>query len=96
MAMHIFVHFEAQPGREQQLRDELMLILKPTRAEAGCAGIQLYETLRQPLAFMIHSEWIDEAAFDAHAQLPHMKRFLGLVSELAKEPPKAIGTKQIG
>jgi len=48
-----------------------------TRAEAGCVGIHLYEFLRSGKDFIIHSQWMEEAAFDAHAELPHMKRFLG-------------------
>jgi hypothetical protein len=38
---------------------------------AGC--------LRGEEDFIIHSHSTEEAAFDAHAELPHMKRFLGLV-----------------
>jgi quinol monooxygenase YgiN len=34
-------------------------------------------------------------AFDAHAHLPHMKRFLGLVGELITHPLQAVRTKQI-
>ena len=47
--------------------------------EAGCVGIHLYECLRGEEDFIIHSQFTEEAAFDAHAELPHMKRFLGLV-----------------
>ena len=38
---------------------------------AGC--------LRGEEDFIIHSHSTEEAAFDAHAELPRMKRFLGLV-----------------
>ena len=96
MPLHIFVRFEPRPGKQHQLLDELMLILEPTRAEAGCIRIHLYESTRDPLAFFIHSEWTDEAAFDVHAELPHMRRFLGLVDELITHPLQAVRTKQIG
>lgn len=96
MTLHVFVRFEPRPGKERTLHDELRLILEPTRAEAGCIRIHLYESARDPLLFFIHSEWTDEAAFEAHAELPHMKRFLGLVGELITHPLKAVRTKQIG
>ena len=69
MPLHTFVRFEPAPGKENLLREELRLVLEPTRAEPGCIGIQLYEAVREPLVFYIHSEWVDEAAFDAHPKL---------------------------
>lgn len=96
MPLHTLVRFEPIPGKEQQLREELKSLLEPTRAEPGCISIHLYEALRDPLVFYIHSEWMDEAAFGAHTKLPHMARFLGLVGGLVTHPVKRIRTKQIG
>src|SRR5207248_8012386 len=67
MSLHVFVRFEPRSGNEQQLRDELTGILAPTRTETGCIAIQLYESTRDPFTLIIHSRWVDEAAFDAHA-----------------------------
>ena len=90
--------FALSPDREDSNNwlDELMLILEPTRAEAGRIRIHLYESTRDPFAFFIYSEWTDEAAFDAHAELPHMRRFLGLLGELLAHPLEAVRTKEIG
>ncbi|MFZ0595252.1 MAG: putative quinol monooxygenase [Bryobacteraceae bacterium] len=96
MALYIFARFEPRPGKQQRLLDELKLLLEPTRAEPGCIRIHLYESVRDPPVFFIHSEWTGEAAFDAHAELPHMKRFLGLVEELITHSLEAVRTKQIG
>ena len=43
--------------------------------EAVCVGIHLYECVRGEEDFIIHSQFTEAAAFDAHAELPHMKRF---------------------
>lgn len=96
MPLHTFVRFEPVPGKEDLLREELKLLLEPTRAEPGCTRIHLYEAVRGPLIFYIHSEWVDEAAFDAHAKLPHMTRFLGLAGELVTHPIRGIRTVEIG
>jgi len=95
LPIHTFVRFEPLPGKEQQLRDELLLVLEPTRAEPGCNRIHLYEALRDPLVFYIHSEWVDEAAFDVHAKLPHVTRFLGLVGGLVTHRVQSVRTKEI-
>jgi quinol monooxygenase YgiN len=93
--LYTFVRFEPQPGKQKQLLHELLLVIEPTRAEPGCTSIHLYESTREPSAFFIHSEWIDDAALDAHAKLPHMTRFLGIVGELLAHPLQAVRTKRI-
>jgi quinol monooxygenase YgiN len=93
--LHAFVRFDPLPGKEKQLRDELQALMEPTRAELGCIRIHLFEALREPLVYCIHSEWVDEAAFNAHRDLPHIVRFLGLLPELVGHPVHAVRTNQI-
>jgi quinol monooxygenase YgiN len=82
MPLFIFARLEPKPGKELQLRDELRRVLEPTRAEPGCLRIHVYESTRDPLTFFIHSDWIDEAAFDAHVEMPHTERFVNAVEKL--------------
>jgi quinol monooxygenase YgiN len=93
--LHTFVRFEPLAGKQSDLLEELLRVLERTRAEPGCISIHLYERTREPLAYFIHSEWIDDAALDAHSKLPHMTRFLSLVGELLALPFQAARTKQI-
>lgn len=95
MSFHVFVRFDAKPGQLDTLRNELLSVLESTRAEPGCIVIHLYEEKSASGTFFIHSTWKDEAAFDAHAQFPHMKRFLGLGGDLVTNPVKAVRTRQI-
>jgi quinol monooxygenase YgiN len=96
LSLHVFVRFDSRPGRAEQLSKELRALLEPTRAEPGCLDIHLYEEKSTSGAFFIHSSWKDDAAFDAHPQFPHMKRFLGVVGDLVTNPVKAVRTRQIG
>jgi quinol monooxygenase YgiN len=77
VAVDVFVGFEARTGKRVELREELMRTLEPTPAEAGWVGIHWYECLRAGKDFIIHSQWMEAAAFDAHGEFPHMKRFWG-------------------
>ena len=95
MPLDVFVRFDAKPGKLKQLRGELILLLEPTRAESGCTKIQLFEEKNRSGTFIIHSSWVDEAAFDAPTQLPHMQRFLNLVEELVTNPVKATRTRRM-
>ena len=95
MPLYIFARLEPRPGKERQLLEELKLVLEPTRAEPGCIQIHQYESTRGPLTYFIHSEWLDEQAFEAHAALPHTIRFIESVDELCTHPLQALRTKQI-
>jgi quinol monooxygenase YgiN len=46
--------------------------------------------------YFIHSIWVDEAAFEAHAELPHTRRFMGAVEDLIANPFQAVRTIQVG
>jgi len=96
MPLYIFARFEPRPGKERQLQDELELVLEPTQAEPGCIRIHLYQSTRPPVVFFIHSEWVDEAAFEIHAELPHTMRMISQVADLIAHPLEAVRTMQIG
>jgi quinol monooxygenase YgiN len=96
MPLYIFARLEPKPGKEREIRDELALVIEPTRQEPGCIRINVFESTREPRLFYIHSEWSDEAAFEIHAELPHTRRFVAAVSELIAHPLHAVRTRQIG
>jgi len=96
LSVHFFIRLEPLPGKEAEFREELLRIVEPTRSETGCLAIQVFESLQEPLMFAIHSEWVDEAAFELHAQLPHTVRFLGAAEELLTHPAQGLRSREIG
>jgi len=93
--MHFIVRFEPRPGKEMEFREELLRVSVPSRAEAGCLGIQLFESLREPFLFAIHSEWVDQAAFELHTRLPHTVRFLAAAQELLTHPVEGFRGREL-
>ena len=96
MSFHFIVRFEPRPGKEALLREELLRVNEPSRAEVGCISIHVFESLREPFEFAIHSEWVDEAAFELHAALPHTVRFLAAVEPLLTHSVKGLRLRGIG
>ncbi len=86
MELTIFGRFHARPGQAEAVAQAIRDVGGPTRAEAGCLSIQAYRSIQDADLFYIHSRWIDEAAFDAHAALPHTVRFLSVVEPLIDHP----------
>jgi quinol monooxygenase YgiN len=96
LPVHFFVRFETQPGKEAEFREEMLRVNEPSRAEAGCLAVRVYESLHEPVVFAIHSEWVDEAAFERHARLPHTVRFLEAAEKLLTHPVQGLRTREIG
>jgi len=75
MELVIFARFHAREGAEAALAATLRDAVLRTRAEPGCLAIGAYRSPHDPRLFFIHSRWVDEAAFQAHADLPATMRF---------------------
>jgi quinol monooxygenase YgiN len=95
LSVHFFVGFEPLPGRELAFREEVLRVIEPSRAEAGCLAIHVYESLHEPFLFAIHSEWQDEAAFDRHTQLPHTLKFVAAAETLLSHPISGLRMRDI-
>jgi quinol monooxygenase YgiN len=95
LSVHFLVRFEPLPGKAMVFRADLLRVLDPTRTEAGCLAIHVFESLREPFVFAIHSEWVDEAAFDLHARLPHTVRFLEAAKQLLTHPVEGLKSREI-
>jgi quinol monooxygenase YgiN len=81
---------------EAPFREEVLRVNKPSREEPGCLRIDVFESVREPIEFAIYSEWVDEAAFDLHATLPHTVAFIAAAEKLLTHPIKGLRLRQIG
>jgi quinol monooxygenase YgiN len=86
MTLTIFARFHARPGCEAAVAAAIAEVAPPTRAEPACNSIDTYRSIQDPALFHIHSRWTDEAAFEAHARLPHTQHFLETVQPLIDHP----------
>lgn len=80
--LFIFACFHAREGREAAVAAALRDVVGPSREEPGCLAISAYRSTRDPQLFYIHSRWVDEAAFETHALLPHTVQFIERVAPL--------------
>jgi quinol monooxygenase YgiN len=82
MELFIFARFHARAGQEVGVESALRKVIAPTRREPRCLAIHAFLSIRGPKLFYIHSHWVDEAAFDNHAGLPHTVQFVEEVQPL--------------
>jgi quinol monooxygenase YgiN len=92
MKLFIFARLHAIAGAEADVESTARAVINATRHESGCLAIHLYQSKRDPRLFYIHSHWRDEAAFEAHAQLPHTRAFIERVNPLIDPPLEVVRT----
>src|SRR3954451_19198497 len=82
MELFIFARFHARPGNEDAVAAAIAEVIPQSAAEAGCSSIRAFRSTRDARLFYIHSRWVDEAAFELHAEMSHTVRFLERVELL--------------
>jgi quinol monooxygenase YgiN len=71
----------AREGKEEQLRNTLVGMLVPTRAEQGCRLYELYESNNRGL-FYFYEKWESQDALDRHTETAHYKQLAQNIRDL--------------
>jgi len=82
----LIARFHAREGCEEAVATELKKQMPKVRPEPGCLSINAYRSTRDPRLFFIYFRWVDEAAFDVHAELPHTAAFIAAMQQLIDHP----------
>ncbi len=72
----------AKPGKTDELKNTLLSLIQPTRAEQGCICYDFHQNTDQPEEFMFYEQWSDKAALDQHLETSHIKSFISKIPEL--------------
>jgi quinol monooxygenase YgiN len=92
----IVVHIKAIPGMEERMRQDLLGVIAPTRAESGCITFDLLIDMNDPTIFVLYENWKDQAALDAHFQQPYVKQAFKAYEETLAEPIAIMSLEKIG
>ena len=84
--MAFTARFHVRPEFVEEVIETLRIGIPATRREPGCISIRAITSLRDTQLFFIQSDWIDEAAFNVHAQLPRTIEFVGKMEKMVDQP----------
>ncbi|HKG22675.1 MAG TPA: putative quinol monooxygenase [Blastocatellia bacterium] len=82
----VIARMKAKQGMEEQLKQELLGLLPPTRAEEGCINYDLHQSAQDGSRFLFHENWESEECLKKHSQSEHLKRFRARVKEMLDGP----------
>ena len=82
----VIARIKAKADRAQRVKEELLKLLAPTRAENGCINFDMHQGATDHAQFLFHENWSSEAALKAHFETPHIKNWLRQAESLLAEP----------
>lgn len=91
----VIARIKSKVGREEQVKQELLKLLTPTRAERGCINYDLHQAVNDKSLFLFHENWESEDDLKKHLESSHVKNCHRQISELIAEPVEIIPCKQI-
>jgi quinol monooxygenase YgiN len=75
MAYVVTAEWTAQEGFEAEVKQAILALIEPTRAEPGNLFYQPTQDLENPRVFLLFEIYEDEDAYRAHGDSEHFQRF---------------------
>jgi len=69
----VIAHVRAKRGHEARVREILLGLVKPTRAERGCIDYVLHQSQDDPTKFVFYENWVSAGHLNAHAKSAHIE-----------------------
>ena len=82
----VLAMFKAKPGMENRVKEELLNLVAPTRAEKGCINYDLHQSSQDRSRFMLYENWVSKKDLDVHLEMPHLQHFKSIADDILAEP----------
>ena len=92
----VVVRIKAKAGLEDRVKQELLKLLPPTRAEPGCINFDLHQAIGDGTLFLVHENWVSEEALRRHFEMPYIVEWLSQAEALLAEPMELTRWERVG
>jgi quinol monooxygenase YgiN len=82
----VIAEMTAHPGKEEELKRHLLVLVERTRQEEGCIQYDLHVSRDDPRQFVFVENWATAGALDRHSKSAHMDAFRQVSAALRADP----------
>ena len=75
----IVARIEAQEGKAEFVKAEMLKLLEPTRKEVGCIQYDLHQHKYTRVVIVFHEQWESEALLQDHLNTAHIAEYVKAV-----------------
>lgn len=86
----VLARLRAKEGMAETVKAELLALVGPSRADAGCLNYDLHQVLDDETLFVVYENWQSKEHLDRHLGTPHLQALLAKADELLAAPPEII------
>lgn len=82
----VIANIRAKAEQEARVREALLGLIAPTRAEAGCINYDLHVSQDDPRQFVFDENWTSESHLESHENSEHLQAFRKIAGEILDGP----------
>lgn len=86
---------EAKPGKEEELKQQLMNVIEPSRKESTCLEYHLHEDINNSARFVLYEKWESKEAHQQQFQKPYILAFASKLDGLLEKPYEAFFLEEL-
>ena len=94
-AIILIAVLKANEDKKQNLKDELLKLVTPSKEEPGCLDYEVFELKEMPGTFYVKEAYKDQAAFESHMESGYLQSFIEKTKHLLAEPFNLIWLNKI-
>lgn len=72
----IVARIEAKPEKTELVKNALLRLIEPTRAEEGCLQYDLHQDNASPEVFVFYENWTSRTLWQKHMNNDHLKAYM--------------------
>ena len=80
----VVARIKAREGKEDELREETLKLIEPTRSEEGCLNYDLHQGTEDPSIFFFYENWRSQQDLDEHLEMPYLKEYAEKLEDLGE------------
>ncbi len=92
----VMAYFTAKEGREEELRNELLALVRPAGQEPGVLRFELYESSENPRMVAALDTFASQEALDSHVASAPVSRFFNEVLPDVAGPAEIVRLRRFG
>lgn len=82
----VLARINAKAGMTDTVKQEILALIEPTRAEPGCINYDLHQSSSDPCLFMLYENWKSLKDLEEHLEMPYLKAFKEKADRLLAAP----------
>lgn len=94
-AFTVVAILEAKPGKEIELKQELIKLIAPSRAEQACLEYRMHQDINNPAKFFFYENWVNHDGHQQHFQTSHIMTLIDKLDDLLAKPFETIFAEEI-